>query len=67
MDRDAVAVLTDENRRQAVEDLRFWRASVVVLGAHPREAVLRELVTGLLGPPQRVDDVWVWDVRALVG
>ncbi|MET8041671.1 hypothetical protein ABZU25_12475 [Micromonospora sp. NPDC005215] len=67
MDKGAVPALTDENRRQAVEDLRFWRASVVVLGAHPREAVLRELVTGLIGPPQRVDDVWVWDVRALVG
>ncbi|MGC4812484.1 hypothetical protein ACLQ29_18320 [Micromonospora sp. DT228] len=67
MDKDAVPALTDENRRQAVEDLRFWRASVVVLGAHPRETVLRELVTGLIGPPQRVDDVWVWDVRALVG
>ncbi|MEV4386474.1 hypothetical protein AB0J68_12310 [Micromonospora sp. NPDC049580] len=66
MDAGAVPVLTDENRRQAVEDLRFWRASVVVLGAHPREAVLRELVTALIGPPQRVDDVWVWDVRALV-
>ncbi|MGC5288687.1 hypothetical protein [Micromonospora sp. DT231] len=67
MDKNAVPALTDENRRQAVEDLRFWRASVVVLGAHPRETVLRELVTGLIGPPQRVDDVWVWDVRALVG
>ncbi|MFF0233369.1 hypothetical protein [Micromonospora sp. NPDC005254] len=66
MDANAVPVLTDENRRQAVEDLLFWRASVVVLGAHPREAVLRELVTALIGPPQRVDDVWVWDVRALV-
>lgn len=67
MDTDRVPALTDENRRQAVEDLRFWRASVVVLGAHPREAVLRELVTALIGPPQRVDDVWVWDVRTLVG
>ena len=67
MDTGTVPALTDENRRQAVEDLRFWRASVVVLGAHPREAVLRELVTALIGPPQRVDDVWVWDVRALVG
>ncbi|MET8372280.1 hypothetical protein [Micromonospora profundi] len=66
MDAGAVPAITDENRRQAVEDLRFWRASVVVLGAHPREAVLRELVTALIGPPQRVDDVWVWDVRALV-
>ncbi|MEH1101057.1 hypothetical protein V6V16_18040 [Micromonospora sp. CPCC 205561] len=67
MDLNAVPALTDENRRQALEDLRFWRASVVVLGAHPREAVLRELVTGLIGPPQRVDDVWLWDVRPLVG
>ncbi|RZT77041.1 hypothetical protein EV382_0174 [Micromonospora violae] len=67
MDTGTVPALTDENRRQAVEDLRFWRASVVVLGAHPREAVLRDLVTALLGPPQRVDDVWVWDVRTLVG
>ncbi|MEU8156645.1 hypothetical protein AB0B94_23535 [Micromonospora sp. NPDC048986] len=67
MDSGTLPALTDENRRQAVEDLRFWRASVVVLGAHPREAVLRELVTALLGSPQRVDDVWVWDVRALVG
>ncbi|MFG1884309.1 hypothetical protein [Micromonospora sp. NPDC049102] len=67
MDAGVLPALTDENRRQAVEDLRFWRASVVVLGAHPREAVLRELVTALIGPPQRVDDVWVWDVRALVG
>ncbi|MDT0531573.1 hypothetical protein RM555_21530 [Micromonospora sp. DSM 115977] len=66
MDKNAVPALTEENRRQAVEDLRFWRASVVVLGAHPREAVLRELMTALIGPPQRVDDVWLWDVRPLV-
>ncbi|WBB70940.1 hypothetical protein [Micromonospora sp. WMMD812] len=67
MDSGTVPVLTDENRRQAIEDLRWWRASVVVLGAHPREAVLRELMTGLLGPPQRVDDVWLWDVRPKLG
>ncbi|WP_245713005.1 hypothetical protein [Micromonospora nigra] len=66
MDAGTVPPLTAENRRQAVEDLRFWRASVVVLGAHPREAVLRELMTGLLGEPRRVDDVWLWDVRPLV-
>ncbi|MFF5215001.1 hypothetical protein [Micromonospora sp. NPDC000442] len=63
MDAGELPELTDENRRQAVEDLRFWRASVVVLGAHPREPVLRELLTALLGEPQRVDDVWLWDVR----
>ncbi|MGR6318058.1 hypothetical protein Q2K19_02570 [Micromonospora soli] len=63
MDADKVPALTEENRRQALEDLRFWKASVVVLGANPREPVLRELMTQLLGPPQRVDDVWLWDVR----
>ncbi|MFE9956684.1 hypothetical protein [Micromonospora sp. NPDC005299] len=63
MDADRVPPLTEENRRQALDDLRFWKASVVVLGANPREAVLRELMTQLLGQPQRVDDVWLWDVR----
>ncbi|MFF5070845.1 hypothetical protein ACFY2R_06460 [Micromonospora olivasterospora] len=65
MDSGTLPALTEENRRQAVADLRYWRASVVVLGAHPREGVLRELMTALLGPPQRVDDVWLWDVRPL--
>ncbi|GIJ11226.1 glycosyl transferase [Micromonospora andamanensis] len=63
MDAGELPEISDENRRQAVEDLRFWRASVVVLGAHPREPVLRDLLTALLGAPQRVDDVWLWDVR----
>ncbi|WP_165945264.1 hypothetical protein [Micromonospora sp. KC723] len=67
MDAGTVPTLTGENRRQAVADLRFWKASVVVLGDHPRETVLRELMTGLLGPARRVDDVWLWDVRPLVG
>ncbi|WP_433348537.1 hypothetical protein [Micromonospora sp. CA-111912] len=67
MDSGTLPPLTDEDRRQAVDDLRYWKASVVVLGAHPREAVLRDLMTALLGPAQRVDDVWLWDVRPLVG
>lgn len=62
MDSGVVPPVTEENRRQAAEDLRYWEASVVVLGAHPREAVLRDLMTALLGPPQRVDDVWLWKV-----
>jgi hypothetical protein len=64
VDSGEVPELTEENRRQAAEDLRFWRASVVVLGAHPREAVLRELVSALLDDPgEQVDDVWLWQVR----
>ncbi|MGW0433146.1 hypothetical protein ACWDV4_11485 [Micromonospora sp. NPDC003197] len=66
MDTDQVPPITEENRRQAIEDLRFWRASVVVLGEHPDDQVLHQLLTELLGPGQRVDDVWLWDVRSLV-
>ncbi|MGX7670920.1 hypothetical protein [Plantactinospora sp. DSM 117369] len=67
MDRGAAPVVTEEHRRQAIEDLRFWRASVVVLGDHPATPALHVLLAGLLGPGQRVDDVWLWDVRPLVG
>ncbi|HEY0696644.1 MAG TPA: glycosyltransferase family 87 protein [Micromonospora sp.] len=67
MDSDAVPPVTEENRRAALDDLRYWRASVVVLGAGPDEAVLRQLLTELLGPGQRVDDVWLWDVRSRLG
>ncbi|WP_425413548.1 hypothetical protein [Micromonospora rhizosphaerae] len=66
MDAGTLPPITAEHRRQAVADLRFWRASVVVLGANPDETVLRDLMTALLGPPRRVDDVWLWDVRGLV-
>ena len=66
MDRDEVPPITEENRRQALEDLRYWRASVVVLGEHPDAEVLQRLMTELLGPGQRVDDVWLWDVRPQV-
>ncbi|MDG4785854.1 hypothetical protein O7626_07920 [Micromonospora sp. WMMD1102] len=66
MDRGAAPLVTEENRRQAIEDLRFWKASVVVLGDHPAAPALHVLLAGLLGPGQRVDDVWLWDVRPLV-
>nr|WP_229688624.1 hypothetical protein [Micromonospora yangpuensis] len=64
IDSGEVPELTEENRQQAAADLRHWKASVVVLGDHPRQAVLRDLITGLLETPaQRVDDVWLWEVR----
>nr|WP_236647004.1 hypothetical protein [Micromonospora acroterricola] len=63
----AVPVLTDADRRQAVEDLRHWRAALVVLGrlAHPEP--VRRTVEELLGPGRPVDGGWVWDVRDQVG
>jgi hypothetical protein len=55
-----------QQRAEARADLVFWRAAVVVLGEHPAEEVLRRTVTDLLGrQPQRVGDVWLWDVRDL--
>jgi len=65
IDSGKVPNITEEHRRQAVEDLRFWQASVVVLGEHPRDDELLALMTALLGPGQRVDDVWLWDVRSV--
>ncbi|MFC0533897.1 DUF2079 domain-containing protein [Phytohabitans kaempferiae] len=64
-----VPPITDADRAAAREDLRYWGAEAVVLadqvhGAkftpHP-EALLRA-TTELLGPPQRVEDVWLWRV-----
>jgi hypothetical protein len=63
--RGVVLSVGNLDRQAAVEDLKFWRASVVVLGKHPHEAELLDVLQQLLGPAQRVDDVWLWDVRGL--
>jgi hypothetical protein len=62
-----VPPITEADRAAARADLRYWGAEAVVLAdrvhgakfpAHP-EALLRA-TTELLGPPQRVEDVWLW-------
>ncbi|MEH1029013.1 hypothetical protein Q3V37_30105 [Micromonospora profundi] len=63
----AVPALTDADRRQAVEDLRHWRAALVVLGRLPHDEPVRRTVEALLGPGRQVDGAWVWDVRDRVG
>ncbi|MGQ5260040.1 hypothetical protein ACTWLT_04730 [Micromonospora sp. ZYX-F-536] len=63
----AVPVLTDADRSQAVEDLRHWRAALVVLGRLPHGDPVRRTVDDLLGPGRPVDGGWVWDVRDQVG
>ena len=62
-------VLGDADRAQARADLAYWHASVVVLadggrGSNwtPNRELLRRVTADLLGPPQRVDDVWLWRV-----
>ncbi|GGO07701.1 hypothetical protein [Micromonospora parathelypteridis] len=62
----AVPPITPQGRVQAVDDLRFWRAGVVVLGPHEHETALRRGMTELTGiQPVFTGGVWVWDVRSL--
>jgi hypothetical protein len=65
----AVPTVTDADRTRAAEDLRYWRAEIVVLADQVHGAkwtvhydALRTTATALFGPPQRVSDVWLWDV-----
>jgi hypothetical protein len=62
--------ITDEDRARARADLAYWHAKVIVMsdpGAGGRWAgnagTLRKVATELFGPPQRVDDVWLWQVN----
>ncbi|MBB4957277.1 glycosyltransferase family protein [Micromonospora polyrhachis] len=55
--------ITDEHRRQAIEDLRHWRAAIVVQGGLHRGYPVKETVDLLLGPGQEIAGAWVWDVR----
>ncbi|BCJ67193.1 hypothetical protein [Polymorphospora rubra] len=60
------ADVDDRQRRLFIDDLRYWNAAIVVLPVrHLQAPALRRTVEDLLGPGQRVDDVWVWDVREI--
>jgi hypothetical protein len=61
-----VPVITELDRALALDDLRFWRAAVLVVSPSARQDTLRLTLDELFGPGQRVDDVWLWDVRDLV-
>ncbi|SCL23873.1 hypothetical protein GA0070624_2814 [Micromonospora rhizosphaerae] len=56
-------MVTPADVTQARADVRHWKADVVVLPRHPRQDRLRAVLDALYGPGQRVDDVWLWDVR----
>jgi hypothetical protein len=62
-----VPAITEIDRAAARDDLRYWRAEAVVLADRVHGAkwavqvdAVREATTALLGPPRRVDDVWLW-------
>ncbi|MGW5670082.1 DUF2079 domain-containing protein [Micromonospora sp. NPDC003776] len=64
-----VPIITDGSIRQSLADLHYWRVETVVLADRVHgakydvdEDALRRTATALLGPPQRVDDVWIWRV-----
>lgn len=52
------------DRDRLLADLRYWRAGVLVLvPSEQHDDALLATVSQFLGPPQRVDDVLLWDVR----
>jgi hypothetical protein len=62
-------IITEDDVRLAREDLAYWHARVIVLsdgGAGSRWTARRDTLlavcTTLFGPPERVDDVWLWRV-----
>jgi hypothetical protein len=64
--------ITDADRHQARIDLAYWHAGVIVLsdgGDGSRwtqyHQKLLDAATSLFGPPQRVDDVWLWRVAEI--
>jgi hypothetical protein len=59
-------VITELDRRNVIEDLRFWHAAVVLIGRVPRADLLRDTMRELLGAdPRFIGGAWVWDVRAM--
>jgi hypothetical protein len=54
--------------QQAIADLRYWRAAIVVMDlVEPRDELKWKTMTALIGfEPRAIDGMWVWDVRALV-
>ncbi|MGC5033868.1 hypothetical protein [Micromonospora sp. DT229] len=63
-----VPPVTAQDRREAIEDLRYWRAGAVVLAPQPSAEALRQAMTALTGiEPVQTGGVWLWDVRPLTG
>ncbi|MET8906887.1 DUF2079 domain-containing protein [Micromonospora sp. NPDC004551] len=64
-----VPIVTEGSIRESRADLRYWGVETVVLADRVHgakfdvdEDAIRRTATALLGPPERVEDVWVWRV-----
>jgi hypothetical protein len=62
---NAVTPATEAQRLQFTADLRAWRTDAVVLPMRAQTRALRDSLVTVLGEPQQVEDVYVWDVRDL--
>ncbi|MFW5472254.1 hypothetical protein ACOCJ5_03000 [Knoellia sp. CPCC 206450] len=62
---NTLTVATDAQRQQFEADLVAWRTDTVVLPMREQTAALRGSLVTVLGEPQQVEDVYVWDVRGL--
>ena len=59
--------VNDTRREMTLADLRYWKASVIVLTPQVRDIEMLRAMTGLLGfQPTWTGGAWVWDVRHLV-
>ncbi|MDG4799488.1 DUF2079 domain-containing protein [Micromonospora sp. WMMD980] len=66
-----VPIVTEGSIQESRANLRHWGVRVVVLADRVHgakydvdEEALRRTATALLGPPERVEDVWLWRVPA---
>ncbi|MFF0876653.1 hypothetical protein [Micromonospora aurantiaca (nom. illeg.)] len=57
----------ETERRQAVDDLRHWRAAALVQADSSPGDSVRATVDALVGPGRDVPGGYLWDVRPLVG
>ncbi|WP_447038326.1 dolichyl-phosphate beta-glucosyltransferase [Streptomyces sp. DSM 118878] len=63
-DKGRIAQITPAWRAAAREDLRFWKAGVLVLPPQRHDGQLRTTVERLVGSrAQWVDGAWVWDLH----
>ncbi len=60
---NVVMPATEAQRLQFTKDLAAWRTDTVVLPMRDQSAALRDSLVTVLGEPQQVEDVLVWDVR----
>ncbi|HEX2772582.1 MAG TPA: hypothetical protein VHN18_09165, partial [Micromonosporaceae bacterium] len=61
-----VPVVTPKRQADAVADLRYWQAAVVILAPQQNDDQMRAAMTQLTRiKPTQEGGVWVWDVRKL--